>query len=139
MMIVKTNQKDDRGNIIYHEIEMKSRSSMGQKVLASIVIRLALTESFSSQCNIIALDEPTTNLDRKHVEQLAIQIKKLLEIKKKSNFQMILITHDNEFLQLIKEQIMEECLNNVDGNYNYYRIYKEKNFSKIDTIPIQDL
>jgi len=29
MMIVKTNQKDDRGNIIYHEIEMKSRSSMG--------------------------------------------------------------------------------------------------------------
>lgn len=43
---------------------------MGQKVLASIVIRLALAESFSLNCCILALDEPTTNLDKQHVIKL---------------------------------------------------------------------
>ncbi len=33
------------------------------QVLASLVIRLALAESFCLNCGILALDEPTTNLD----------------------------------------------------------------------------
>ncbi len=33
------------------------------QVLASILIRLALADVFCSNCAIIALDEPTTNLD----------------------------------------------------------------------------
>lgn len=41
------------------------------KVLASIVIRLALAETFCISCGILALDEPTTNLDRGHIESLA--------------------------------------------------------------------
>jgi DNA repair protein RAD50 len=49
------------------EMDMRGRSSMGQKVLASIVIRLALSESFGNQCSVLALDEPTTNLDRVHI------------------------------------------------------------------------
>ena len=40
------------------------RCSAGQKVLASLIIRLALAETFAENCGIIALDEPTTNLDR---------------------------------------------------------------------------
>lgn len=50
------------------EMDMKGRCSMGQKVLASIVIRLALTESFGNHCGVLALDEPTTNLDINHIE-----------------------------------------------------------------------
>ena len=46
------------------EMEMRGRCSAGQKVLASLVIRLALVQTFSANCSIIALDEPTTNLDR---------------------------------------------------------------------------
>ena len=45
------------------ELDMKGRCSAGQKVLASIIIRLALAETFCSNCGILALDEPTTNLD----------------------------------------------------------------------------
>jgi DNA repair protein RAD50 len=45
------------------ELEMKGRCSAGQKVLSSIIIRLALAETFCANCGILALDEPTTNLD----------------------------------------------------------------------------
>lgn len=48
------------------ELDMRGRCSAGQKVLASIVIRLALAECFCVNTGILALDEPTTNLVRPH-------------------------------------------------------------------------
>jgi len=53
---------------------------MGQKVLVSIVIRLALGQTFSSNARILALDEPTTNLDRQHIENLADELSRLIEV-----------------------------------------------------------
>lgn len=53
------------------ELDMRGRCSAGQKVLASLVIRLALAETFCINCGILALDEPTTNLDRQNVESFA--------------------------------------------------------------------
>ena len=41
------------------------------QVLASIIIRLALAETFCLNCGLLALDEPTTNLDHENVEGLA--------------------------------------------------------------------
>merc|ERR1712150_326668 len=52
-------------------LDMRGRCSAGQKVLASLIIRLALAETFSTSCGLIALDEPTTNLDRENIESLA--------------------------------------------------------------------
>lgn len=52
-------------------LDMRGRCSAGQKVLASLVIRLALAEVFCLQCGVLALDEPTTNLDRENIESLA--------------------------------------------------------------------
>ena len=40
-------------------------------MLASLVIRLALAETFSLNCGILALDEPTTNLDEGNLTALA--------------------------------------------------------------------
>lgn len=53
------------------EIDMRGRCSAGQRVLASIIIRIALAESFGARCGIISLDEPTTNLDQKNINSLA--------------------------------------------------------------------
>ena len=40
-------------------------------MLASLVIRLALAETFSINCGVLALDEPTTNLDEENTKALA--------------------------------------------------------------------
>ncbi|CEM06880.1 unnamed protein product [Vitrella brassicaformis CCMP3155] len=84
------------------ELEMRGRCSAGQKVLASLVIRLALAESFGANCGILALDEPTTNLDRYNIEGLAKALAGLIEARRdNANFQLILITHDEEFVRLL--------------------------------------
>lgn len=56
------------------ELNMRGRCSAGQKVLASIIIRLALAETFCVNCGVFTLDEPTTNLDRENIESLAQSI-----------------------------------------------------------------
>ncbi|KAK5992679.1 DNA repair protein rad50 [Cladobotryum mycophilum] len=82
------------------EMDMRGRCSAGQKVLASIVIRLALAESFGVNCGLIALDEPTTNLDRDNIKSLAESLHRIIRARQQqSNFQLIVITHDEEFLR----------------------------------------
>jgi DNA repair protein RAD50 len=82
------------------DLDMRGRCSAGQKVLACIIIRLALAESFGDKFGVLALDEPTTNLDRENIESLAKSLASLVRHRRaQSNFQLIIITHDEEFLR----------------------------------------
>lgn len=84
------------------EIDMRGRCSAGQRVLASIIIRMALAETFSSNCGVLALDEPTTNLDKENIESLCLALRKILEARKSnSNFMLLVITHDEDFVQAL--------------------------------------
>lgn len=58
------------------EIDMRGRCSAGQKVLTALIIRMALAETFGLNCGILALDEPTTNLDQANIESLAVSLMK---------------------------------------------------------------
>lgn len=91
------------------ELDMRGRCSAGQKVLACILIRLALAESFCATCGILALDEPTTNLDESNSMALATSINQLISKRRhQENFQLILITHDEAFVeQLGKREIAD--------------------------------
>lgn len=81
------------------ELDMRGRCSAGQKVLASIIIRLALAETFGINCGVIALDEPTTNLDEENIESLARSLNNIIQFRRQQkNFQLIVITHDENFL-----------------------------------------
>uniref|UniRef100_A0A183CNE7 AAA_23 domain-containing protein n=1 Tax=Globodera pallida TaxID=36090 RepID=A0A183CNE7_GLOPA len=64
------------------DIDMRDRCSAGQKVLASILIRIALADVFAGNCRILALDEPTTNLDEDKVENIGSMLKSLIQIRK---------------------------------------------------------
>ena len=57
-------------------LTMRGRASAGQKVLASLIIRLALAQCFCD-CGILALDEPTTNLDKRNIEKFAQMLSEL--------------------------------------------------------------
>jgi hypothetical protein len=49
---------------------------------------------------LIALDEPTTNLDQDNVRSLAKSLHDIIKARQaQSNFQLIVITHDEEFLK----------------------------------------
>lgn len=85
-------------------------------MLASLIIRMALAETFSSNCGILTLDEPTTNLDRKNIRNLARTLNEVLIAKQSAghnNFQLIVITHDEEFVRELQE---------VDAINEYVRI-----------------
>ena len=85
------------------EMDMRGRCSAGQKVLASIIIRLALAECFGVNCGMIALDEPTTNLDRDNIESLARALHDIILARQhQANFQLIVITHDEDFLRYMR-------------------------------------
>lgn len=114
------------------------------QVLASLIIRLALAETFCLNCGILALDEPTTNLDGPNGESLAAALLRyehsisslesiigrrpafthllsfscrIMEDRKgQENFQLIVITHDERFAQLIGQRQHAE---------KYYRVTKD--------------
>ena len=101
------------------ELEMRGRCSAGQKVLASLIIRLALAESFCASCGILALDEPTTNLDRSNIGGLAQALADLIESRRQQrNFQLIIITHDESFVRMLGR--LRAC-------ENFYRVSKDDN------------
>ncbi|RDW87657.1 hypothetical protein BP5796_03351 [Coleophoma crateriformis] len=99
------------------EMDMRGRCSAGQRVLASIIIRLALAECFGVNCGIIALDEPTTNLDQDNIKSLAESLHNIIKVRRQQqNFQLIVITHDEEFLKYMK------CPEFTD---NYWRVSRD--------------
>eukprot|EP00957_Ditylum_brightwellii_P076458 5810668-Ditylum_brightwellii.AAC.1 len=77
------------------QLDMRGRCSAGQRVLASIVIRLALAETFCLNCGVMALDEPTTNLDYENKRGLAVALAQIIANRAaQHNFQLVCITHD---------------------------------------------
>ncbi|KAJ7069782.1 hypothetical protein C8F01DRAFT_1113982 [Mycena amicta] len=91
------------------EMDMRGRCSAGQKMLASIIIRLALSDSFGQNCGILALDEPTNALDTENIDALASSLVDIIkERKNHANFQLIVITHDENFLRKLgQSDVME--------------------------------
>ncbi|XP_067948379.1 DNA repair protein RAD50.L-like isoform X2 [Watersipora subatra] len=98
------------------QMDMRGRCSAGQKVLASLIIRLALAETFCLSCGILALDEPTTNLDVENIESLAHALSEIISARKRQqNFQLIIITHDTQFVEILGRRV---------GVEEYYKIGK---------------
>jgi len=106
------------------QMDMRGRCSAGQRVLACLLVRIALAETFCSHCGILALDEPTTNLDEANIKALARALNLILSRRKdQKNFQMICITHDEEFVEELGQR------EHADG---FYRVHKnDRQHSKV--------
>ncbi|CAG0891447.1 unnamed protein product [Darwinula stevensoni] len=111
------------------ELDMRGRCSAGQKVLASLIIRIALAETFGTKCGVLALDEPTTNLDKENVESLAEALEEL--VKKRSrqrNFQLVVISHDEAFVERLATKV------HVD---DYYHVCRDNNL--MGTVKVREM
>ena len=116
--------------------------------MACLIIRLSLAETFCLNCGILALDEPTTNLDAPNADSLARydslthslthfvrrtqrtqtltdclpRRRSLVDImhsrRDQENFQLIVITHDMHFAQVLGQR--------EHADY-YWRITKDDN------------
>lgn len=138
-ILIRSDDDQAKGNRSYNyrvcmvkqdaEMDMRGRCSAGQKVLASIIIRLALAECFGVNCGLIALDEPTTNLDRDNIRSLAESLHDIIQARQhQANFQLIVITHDEEFLKLMK------CPDFTDTYYRVSRNTEQKSIIERQSI-----
>ncbi len=124
-------------------MDMRGRCSAGQRVLASIVIRLALAETFCLNCGVMALDEPTTNLDYENKRGLAIALAQIIASRAaQSNFQLVVITHDEDFVSMMKNELSSQTGFNMPERY--YQVSREegndgKFYSKISAIDWDEL
>ena len=104
------------------EIDMRGRCSAGQKVLASLVIRMAIAEVFCVNCGVFAIDEPSTNLDEQNSIALAGALSNLIDRRKGiASFQLIVITHDPIFTDILGRKY---C-----GSF-YYEVSKDSKTGK---------
>ena len=101
------------------ELDMRGRCSAGQRVLSCLIIRLALAETFCLNCGILALDEPTTNLDAENAASLAESLKSLMLARRDfESFQLVVITHDEDFARRLGSREFIETI---------WRITKDEN------------
>lgn len=109
------------------EIDMRGRCSAGQKVLASLIIRMALADTFAANCGILALDEPTTNLDQKNIQALCEALNKIIEERESiGNFMLLVITHDEEFVRVLQNvEDFFKLSRDPNGRSRIERITKE--------------
>lgn len=118
-----------RGN---SEIDMRGRCSAGQKVMASVIIRLALSEAFCCDCGIFALDEPTTNLDEDNARSLAEALRALIETRRAvKHFQLIVITHDEQFVRALGGQSLNKFYYVQKDREGAFSVISERTFDQL--------
>lgn len=142
-ILIRSDNETAKGNRSYNyrvcmvkqdaEMDMRGRCSAGQKVLACIIIRLALAQCFGTNCGLIALDEPTTNLDRDNIKALAVSIHGLIrDRQQQANFQLIIITHDEEFLRYMKCSDYADKYFRVSRNDRQKSIIERQGIADVD-------
>ena len=125
------------------ELDMRGRCSAGQRVLASIVIRLALAETFCLNCGVMALDEPTTNLDYANKRGLAVALAQIIAHRAaQDNFQLLIITHDDKFVGMMKNEL--STYTGFTMPERYFQVSRQEGndgcyYSKINCVDWDDL
>lgn len=80
--------------------------SGGQQVVLSLAARWALNSQFAGQIGMLALDEPTAGLDRRHVELFCGVLSRLGAIAKNSGYQIFMNTHEDA-LRDVCDQVIQ--------------------------------
>lgn len=84
----------------------------------------------------MVLDEPSVNLDDNNKRGLAIAMAQIIaDRSKQNNFQLVLITHDDTFISMMKDELSSQTGFSMPENYFHVRREQasdHKFYSKID-------
>lgn len=89
---------------------------------------MALAECFCVTCGIIALDEPTTNLDIANSSALAEALRSIIDLRHSVSletgraFQLVVITHDEAFATQLGAREYCESITRVSKNEDYHSV-----------------
>lgn len=119
-------------------VDMQLRCSEGQKVLVSLIIRIALAQAFSPSCCMVAFDEPTANLDFHKIYAFSSLVAKLFKERTKTgntNVQLFLITHSGDFASRINLALglryyYDLTIKNDDGHQ--YSVIKKEDANRLN-------
>ena len=88
---------------------------------------LSLAESFCIHTGILALDEPTTNLDDANKRGLARALADIIETRSaQANLQLVVITHDEEFVSELGRATLSGGGPSSRNFARYFRVYREE-------------
>ena len=108
------------------DLEMRGRCSAGQRVLASLLIRLALADTFCLTGRDVSTGRTHHQPGpQQHPSAFAAALADIVEKRRaQSNFQLLVITHDEKFVEEMGRRA---------GVEDYYRITKDPqtHYSKI--------
>ena len=108
-------------------------------------LRLALAETFCINCGVLALDEPTTNLDYENKRGLAIALAQIIANRStQHNFQLVAITHDEDFVSMMKQELSTQTQGTFSMPESYFYISRKegsdgKHYSKIEKVDWEEL
>ena len=112
------------------ELDMHHTASQGQKMLASLILRFAMVLVFAPNCRIIALDEPTTNLDEENKVKFAEALCKIIKSNHMNQWQVIVISHSEKFVNLIASNLEIDCIYHIekrtDGKHSFSIIKRQE-------------
>mmetsp|Transcript_25668 Transcript_25668/g.55209 ORF Transcript_25668/g.55209 Transcript_25668/m.55209 type:complete len:92 (+) Transcript_25668:98-373(+) len=91
----------------------------------------------------MALDEPTTNLDYENKRGLGCALAQIIASRAaQSNFQLVVITHDEDFVSMMKQELSSQT--GFTMPERYYQVSREESndgrfYSKISAVDWDDL
>jgi len=71
------------------------RLSGGQKIVASVSFRLAMTDTFAGDVRLLILDEPTVYLDKENIVHFQTLLLRLKTLAGTTGRQIVLVTHES--------------------------------------------
>ena len=74
---------------------IRTGTSSGQRVMISILLRVAFAKAFKTNILTLCLDEPTNFLDQDNTEKLARMLSQFIE---ENDLQVNVITHSENFV-----------------------------------------
>jgi DNA repair exonuclease SbcCD ATPase subunit len=102
---VKLHKNNDFLCIFNDRTISSEELSGGEKVILSLAFRFAASELFTSNVNMIVLDEPTIWLDSRRIDGFKEVLENVKAVSKRNDSQVFIITHEKSLIPVFDQVV----------------------------------